>query len=89
MKIPKWSVIPLFTIVILLGVMAVALVSGCISNDMTAIIDRGACEVTGGLWIEEAGECCPKGCPLEPISETATTTAAEEALIERCNVCWL
>jgi hypothetical protein len=87
MKLPKWSVIPVATIAIMLGVTAVALVSGCIADGAVAWSNKMICETNGGLWLDEYNDCCPKGCPEEPID--FPITAQEQAIAERCNSCWL
>ena len=72
----------------MLAVAAALLVSGCITNDMMSGTNRFVCEsLNGGLWLEEYGECCPKGCPETPIEYPQTVQ--EQALAERCEVCWL
>ena len=70
-----------------LCLVAVAMVSGCIADDAADYVGKVSCELNGGLWLEDYNECCPKGCPALPPDRPYT--AAEEALVTRCNSCWL
>lgn len=72
-------------IALMVLMIAVVSVSGC--TESADFINRGICEANGGTWMEDYSECCPKGCPDNPINSPDTTE--EEILVERCGICWL
>lgn len=74
-----------FASVALASVIMIFAVSGCIAVDSSR---QFYCEnVDGGQWLQDIGECCPRGCPVEPIENPVN--AQERAMLERCEVCWL
>ena len=74
-------------ILLLIGVVTVSMVSGCIADDAVSAANKAVCELNGGLWLPNFNECCQKGCPT--VAPQAPFTPAEDAIITRCNVCWL
>ena len=72
---------------LLIPIFAVILMSGCIAEEHVASGNEVICELGGGIWLEDYNECCPKGCPAEEI--TFPTTATDQAIVDRCSVCWL
>ena len=71
----------------IMALLCVISISGCIAEEPAAAIGQALCDLSGGIWLPEYSECCPKGCPTEPIDFPVTAT--EKATAERCEVCWL
>ena len=87
MKIPKWAIMPLITFILMGGLIAVLMVSGCVADDAVSAGSKAFCEINGGLWLDDFNECCLKGCPTD--APQAPFTPAEDAIMLRCNVCWI